>query len=404
MLTSKKLNEKSVQRSGSLLRIVYLLAKISIVVIIVSSALLAIYKAISIKQLNIYNPLEKSELYKYDKNADKIIKTLIIIEKRNEKEGTNEIVYCSLLVRNEENGSQLIFYIPPWVYTGENKIKNLNYFGTNSSFGKGYTDLADELSNLFGLNLNRIIAIDYDSLISSDFITPILGANYNRKVNEFENTIKKQEESAVNDEEIVDLLRFITEKSTNPFYFIFDKSNIRYYENIASNMETSEIILLMKSIRSSLNSIVLVNVGAKNGDSIGKYLIEKVDPAGRFIFEINLDEIDSIIAKNPDIFKYDQIKKEQARVEVYNASSHSGMAKYYSRAVKNLGLNLIRSGNAPETYERTTIFVSDQNRFAESLKIVENLFIIDVEITTERPKFMNTGDIVVIIGENLKEQ
>jgi hypothetical protein len=67
----------------------------------------------------------------------------------------------------------------------------------------------------------------------------------------------------------------------------------------------------------------------------------------------------------------------------------------------NNGCDVVRFGNTPELLERTQIYVSDENEFNDSLKVVAEVLFDRYEILEERPSFMTTGDIVVLLGADI---
>ena len=66
-----------------------------------------------------------------------------------------------------------------------------------------------------------------------------------------------------------------------------------------------------------------------------------------------------------------------------------------------MGCNVVRYGNADKEYDQTTIYIVDPVRFENSLKVVNAILGKDVVIINERPSFLTTGDIIVVLGKNV---
>ena len=127
---------------------------------------------------------------------------------------------------------------------------------------------------------------------------------------------------------------------------------------------------------------------------------------------INKKEISNFVAYNAwdDFFNrfnlYDDISFEQVQVEVLNASSVSGYANYIGRWFEHVSIRVIRVDNAPgeisSTCERNAVYirggVSQYPRtYAVISEILEKDGLDNIQIHSERPTFVSTGDIVVLL-------
>lgn len=95
-----------------------------------------------------------------------------------------------------------------------------------------------------------------------------------------------------------------------------------------------------------------------------------------------------------------QIMIEQARVEVYNGTAMSGLARNVTRKLKNSGINVTRTEDAPVTLETTAIFVKDYSDFTYTTDIIKHDLGGLAEIKQENPPFFSAADIVVVMGYN----
>ncbi|MEI6462985.1 MAG: LCP family protein [bacterium] len=109
----------------------------------------------------------------------------------------------------------------------------------------------------------------------------------------------------------------------------------------------------------------------------------------------NIDKFDEYI-KNE--FSDTKIQREQARVEVQNASGTSGLATKVARFVSNSGAEVSRVGNFGIEVPKTTVYVKDQNKFAETVNFLENL-LTNAEFRFESPEKLSTADILIIVKE-----
>lgn len=93
-----------------------------------------------------------------------------------------------------------------------------------------------------------------------------------------------------------------------------------------------------------------------------------------------------------------RVVREQARVEIFNASNKTGIATTAKRQLMNQGANIIRAGNSPEKSSQNTLYVSDVERFSANIALVREIMRGDVEILQEPYPFNHTGDLVLVLG------
>ena len=135
--------------------------------------------------------------------------------------------------------------------------------------------------------------------------------------------------------------------------------------------------------------------------SWSKYATEEFSDQGGPIATINIAEYDKALRRRlVDVIDRD-LEKERVRIEVYNGSGGEGKAGIYARKILNNGCDVVRFGNAPDPLEKTKVFISDKNEFGASLAVVEEVLFGRYEILEERPSFMTTGDIVILLGKEV---
>jgi len=125
-----------------------------------------------------------------------------------------------------------------------------------------------------------------------------------------------------------------------------------------------------------------------NSGGIRRYLLNsKFDNSYRELISLLIDK---------------ELEKERVRVEVYNGSGVAGAAQQFGRKIENSGCDVIRYENAPKTIKKTIMYISKPDDFKKSFKIVSEIFSDNFELVEGRPDFMTTGDIVIILGEDIK--
>ena len=96
-----------------------------------------------------------------------------------------------------------------------------------------------------------------------------------------------------------------------------------------------------------------------------------------------------------------EVEQERVNVEVYNASDISGLASEYARKVRHTGSRILRFDNAPNLYDETVIYVPEPEGYQSSLMLIKDVVGTHVEVRNERPPFVTTGDIVIILGKDI---
>jgi hypothetical protein len=52
--------------------------------------------------------------------------------------------------------------------------------------------------------------------------------------------------------------------------------------------------------------------------------------------------------------------------------------------------------------DNTVLYIPDEDRFKNSIDVVKEVVDGNVEIINDRPTFMTTGDIVVVLGKDIE--
>ena len=119
---------------------------------------------------------------------------------------------------------------------------------------------------------------------------------------------------------------------------------------------------------------------------------EPIFKVGKFDEELS-KYIDELVSKD--------VERERVNVEVYNGSNVSGLASEYARKVRHTGCRILRFDNAPNIYEKSVIYVPEANAYTNSLSLIRDVVGENVEVRYERPTFITTGDIIILLGTDI---
>lgn len=320
--------------------------------------------------------------YLLSKQKDNPEKVLIIFEESygNDKRITD--VYGYLV--NREKKSDLLIYLPGNVYYGgleekfgnEIPVSSFRYAGDFLQKGRGVEYSVWQLSQLLGFKNSRYIFFTAES---TDFVSKHYG------------------DSSESDRSIDKLMTF--NKQFSPFKIFtsaFDLSGIN--KKIYSNMKFYDIQVILEQIsnRDKKFSRSVINMSEE------KYLKKGKLGTGEEINVFNSSEYDKVLNKELQKVLDRKLENERARVEVYNGSELSGVAYSIGRKIMNSGCDVVRYGNAPNTIDKTQVYVSNMKDFTNSYLNVVDVLSSGFDLIIGRPEFMTTGDIVVILGRDIK--
>lgn len=309
------------------------------------------------------------------------------------------IQHVYLNIWNEDTGSGSLICIPGWVYyssyaTGVKEpveVNDMLYVAQEVRGDRMYA--VAEIEKWLGIDIDSYILVDAEG---RHFIDSIFG------------------QTQYNDDPVEFIQQFTS--SISPFKLITNSDNV---ENLSAGIHSNMgPIALYEEIERIDNlaggkSLTVIDLSDEN------YHISDVSQAGTEIKLININEFDKALSSHYQVLRSRIVEKEQAKVEVYNSSAISGFAGEVGRRIQNTGVKLLRSGNSPMEYNQTTIYVSNLEKYPNSLSIVKaqldrailgatalgtdskSTFKGEIRILQGRPDFLTTGDIVVIIGSDV---
>lgn len=101
------------------------------------------------------------------------------------------------------------------------------------------------------------------------------------------------------------------------------------------------------------------------------------------------------------VYGNEKIKMEQAKIDVFNSTSTSGLARTKARWLENRGLRVVLVGNTSEEFEKTTIYINTPGEYADTINEIYNTMDTnDIEIKNEKYNGRSVGDLVIIIGKD----
>lgn len=185
-------------------------------------------------------------------------------------------------------------------------------------------------------------------------------------------------------------------------------------QSLASNIDIFKLFfyqaklskLINSEVNSSLNMFDIAKLFYKIKFQNYKFQVGYTNADNAIRVKNELDErwytvfntLDKDIQK---IFINEKVKREQAKVDIFNATNTSGLARNRSRRLENQGLRIVLVGNTNQKYEKTTVYLNGQNDYSNTLEEIYNTLDSDeIEILNEKYDGRSVGDIVIVLGNN----
>ena len=360
--------------------------------------ILGFYSVFSLFSIKTKDPLaENLSSHRFLSNLDtNLEKTMFVFEEGEEENRTISSVY--VLLTNKEKGNSIVVYMPGFVYFNgleENfgspiPISSLRYAGEFLHEGMGVDYSIWQINQILGFSVNDYIWFTTEA---SQTLHEVYGSPDNIK--------EKYKEAYSNSGVTLSdayLKLHITSAQYTPVKTIWKVNAVKDMDlQVLSNLSFVSVLSRLASFERTVvetNSLVL-DLSSPN------YSSEELSDLGGQIRTINLSEYDKDLRRNYINVIDREIEKERVRVEVYNGSNVAGKAGIYARKILNNGCDVVRFGNTPEPLERTQVYISDKSEFDDSFRVVAEVLFDRYEILEERPRFMTTGDIVVLLGSDI---
>lgn len=304
----------------------------------------------------------EEEIYQL-KEEREVKRTLIVYE-----DAVDENLFILSIHLNTDTSEVLIYSFPSDLYIKEDyagkyiSIFNLTYAGESYTYDGKYSYVLSQIS--------KSMAIDFDSYV---WIKSGISRDF------FDRGIEP--------------LDIFPGFSSSRMVLRYRKADI-VSNNLFSNMSFVETHNYFQQVRA------IISTGRHKHIDLGKpqFQNEAVLGTGESVGVLDLVEIDKTIMENWGIIMSRDLAREHVKVEVYNASDIPMHARKVSRRINNSGCNVVRYNNIYKSYDRDYIYIPNAERFPESLSQILDI-IDDPIIIYERPDFLTTGDIVVVLGD-----
>jgi hypothetical protein len=303
-----------------------------------------------------------------------------------------------VLLTNKEKGNSIVIYIPGFVYFkgleedfgSPIPISSLRYAGEFLQEGMGVDYSLWQINQILGFRVHDYIWFTQQA---GQILSDVYGSGDNIK----EKYKEAYSNSTVTLSDSYLKLHAISAQYS-PVKTVLKINTIKGMDQkVFSNLSFTSVLSRLGSFENTVKETNTLVLDLSSSD----YSSEEFSDLGGQIRTINLPEYDKNFRRNYIDVIERQVESERVRVEVYNGSGASGEAGIYARRILNNGCDVVRFGNTPQPLERTQIYISDENEFNDSLKVVAEVLFDRYEILEERPSFMTTGDIVVLLGADI---
>jgi len=344
------------------------------------------------------DPLSKNGSSSYllsDTSFDDLDKTLWIFE---EGEGDDEkISEVFLIASNREKDFLLNIYIPGWIsfsLTEEDfgnilTVSNFKYAGEFLNKGRGIEYAVWQLEQILGTKIDSYIWIgDREQFLYSE----VFGYYKDPKgIYGYDSSEEDFTQSALLLDSFLSQFSFL-EVSLHP------QKISTMGEGIISNKNLVDILGKIVSTKRELqkNEKHIIDLGNT------KYVKEELSNVGGLSYYFNPSKYDEVLREHFLNILDRGLEKERVKVEVYNGSGITGAASQMARRIENSGCDIIRFENAPNLLEHTILYIPDAERFKNSVAVVKEVVGTNVDVIHNRPQFMTTGDIIVVLGKDIE--
>ena len=118
--------------------------------------------------------------------------------------------------------------------------------------------------------------------------------------------------------------------------------------------------------------------------------------------EEGIDHSDMLLDEDvSQLFRNISIIKEQAKLEIFNATEKSGVAYNLKRKFENTGITVIKTGNYPDRVSENILYIPKNNpdNFINTIRLIRSILRDDVKIVYGDYKFNYSGDMILVIGK-----
>ena len=362
-------------------------------------AIYTIYLAVLITGVEKEDPLSENGSSSYllsSTSFDSLDKTLWIFESGDESDARIDSAF--LIAKNEEKGILLNIFIPGWLYFDSSEenigssisVSNFRYAGDFLEEGRGIEYAIWQFEQMLGTKVNQYIWIESEE---QTLYSEIFGS-----YTETQEDFGYDNEKSIFTQNALFLDSFL--KRFSIFDIVINPVKISNFgEGIISSIGFADILKTFFETKNDLNrnEKYILDLGT------GEYISEELSDTGGVVYFFDSSVYDTSFRSYLSEMIDRELEKEQVRVEVYNGSGISGVAGQIARKIENSGCDVVRYENSPDTAEETVLYIPKEEGYENSIEVVKEVIGSSVEIINERPNFMTTGDIVVVLGEDIEK-
>lgn len=291
--------------------------------------------------------------------------------------------------------------------TGTNYIQVRNILSNAQAAGDDrMLQLTNYLQNSLGLPVDRYIAIEKNNFLE---MLDLFGVGTYRTIDEFSDsdagTFKLNK--TLTTAELVKYLaadaagfnRKMIRASNLSRQLFIDAGTWQWWQAAINSARLSELIQTDLS-RSELYALFNLAISTDRIQSIYISTNESLlisTRNGNVIVpsSVQVDE------KTRQIYSRQNVVREQARIEIYNASRENGLATNYRRRLSNHGANVIRAGNFADQLVETTLYVPNATNYPENIRLIREMTRDKVIIKEEAYPFNHTAELVLVLGTSV---
>lgn len=393
-IPQKKVKKKKVFKTKLLVRILFFLFILGLVILIAYYLIL-----LATNQTSDPTKINGSHQYLLSQNHDDTDKTLIVFE--NEDSTGEKIVGAYILEYNKNKGESIVVYIPGWLYFAgleENfgnsiAVSSFKYAGDFLQEGRGVEYAIWQLSQMVGIKFDNYIWFTPEGMKTYSSLYGDASAIEEK----FKENYKTNDDDTLSE----DFYRF--QVMASKLSFLKNMFNLKTFKTfdkeIYSNLSFGKVVAFMSQVNAKITSTETYGIDL----GFYRYSTESLSASGGQIRYMNTGEFDTSYRELLSKIVDRSLEKERVRIEVYNGSGVAGAAKQFGRKIENSGCDVVRYENAPKTIDKTVIYIPNKSSFSQSLEVVSEILSGSYNIIESRPDFMTTGDIVIVLGQDIKQ-
>ncbi|MBN1331594.1 LCP family protein [Candidatus Dojkabacteria bacterium] len=353
----------------------------------------------------------------------------ILVAGLDEKEAGYKFVDSITIVRiSPETGEMGVLGIDPDISFSHDGA-TLTLRKAYNFEGDGTFDLLEEgLDQSLAIKVDKYIALDEKTFLEIDKIFPPVGINYNNeyKEDDFEEIdgvfTAKEGTHKYNGLDLLACLALDeagTDKKLDTQVAVLDSflgnfsgfdivikiiRNPKRLHSIETDFTRGEFFDLYMFLRRGSEIRTKISFTKQNSLIVGD--------AGKNEKQVLWERVSQDIQA---VFLDERILQEQVRLEVLNGTDSAGLASRYKKNFENVGLRVVREDNAikpasattlyigeyPEK-EHTILYIGEYPEKEHTIAFIKSVFGDKIQIEEGSYKYKHIGDMVLILGENLK--